>query len=44
MVKVVPVEVYSRVCGYYRPVSNWNNSKQSEFEDRKEFDANNWEK
>lgn len=31
-------EVYSRVCGYFRPVSNWNRGKQEEFKDRKEFE------
>lgn len=31
-------EVYSRVVGYIRPVSNWNDSKQQEFIDRKKFD------
>ncbi|MGE4300796.1 MAG: anaerobic ribonucleoside-triphosphate reductase [Victivallaceae bacterium] len=30
-------EVYSRVCGYFRPVSNWNRGKQEEFKDRKVF-------
>ena len=30
--------VFSRVNGYYRPVSNWNNGKQQEFKDRKEYD------
>ena len=30
-------EVYSRVVGYYRPVSSWNIGKQKEFEDRKYF-------
>ena len=30
-------EVYSRVCGYFRPVSNWNHGKREEFKDRKEF-------
>lgn len=30
-------EVYSRVVGYLRPVSQWNAGKQSEFEERKEF-------
>lgn len=34
-------EVFSRVCGYLRPVSNWNDAKQSEFEDRKMFDKGN---
>ena len=27
-------EVYSRVCGYHRPISNWNRGKQQEFQDR----------
>ena len=31
-------EIYSRVCGYLRPVSNWNDSKQAEFNDRVMFD------
>jgi ribonucleoside-triphosphate reductase (formate) len=30
-------EVYSRVVGYIRPVEQWNNGKQAEFSDRKEF-------
>ena len=30
-------EVYSRVCGYFRPVSNWNHGKREEFKDRKPF-------
>jgi len=32
-------EVYSRVVGYIRPVSNWNDSKQAEFSDRRKFDS-----
>lgn len=31
-------EVYSRVVGYIRPVEQWNEGKQAEFEDRKEFE------
>ncbi len=31
-------EIYSRVVGYFRPVSNWNPGKQEEFEKRVEFD------
>lgn len=27
-------EVYSRIVGYYRPVSNWNKGKQEEFKER----------
>ena len=30
-------EVYSRVCGYFRPVSNWNKGKKEEFRQRKTF-------
>ena len=33
----VPCEVYSRVVGYIRPVSAWNNAKVQEFEDRVVF-------
>jgi len=32
-------EVYSRIVGYMRPVSQWNEAKQAEFADRKMFDA-----
>ena len=32
-----PVEVYSRIVGYLRPVSQWNNGKLSEFKIRKTF-------
>lgn len=31
------VEVYSRVVGYLRPVKQWNEGKQEEFKQRKEF-------
>ncbi|MBC7347437.1 MAG: ribonucleoside triphosphate reductase [Clostridia bacterium] len=30
-------EVYSRVVGYYRPVSRWNAGKKAEFADRRVF-------
>lgn len=30
-------EVYSRVCGYFRPVANWNKGKKEEFRERKHF-------
>lgn len=30
-------EVYSRVCGYLRPVQQWNEGKQAEFGDRSKF-------
>lgn len=32
------MEIYSRVVGYLRPVSQWNKGKQQEFEDRVMFD------
>ena len=32
-------EVYSRCCGYYRPVSNWNIGKKEEFKERKKFNV-----
>ena len=34
-------EVYSRVCGYFRPVSNWNKGKKEEFKERKTFRLDN---
>lgn len=30
-------EVYSRIVGYYRPISNWNLGKKEEFKNRNEF-------
>jgi ribonucleoside-triphosphate reductase len=36
--KTTECEVYSRVVGYLRPVSQWNQGKQQEFSDRKTFD------
>ncbi|MCP6718505.1 MAG: ribonucleoside triphosphate reductase [Patescibacteria group bacterium] len=32
-----PCEVYSRIVGYIRPVSQWNDGKKMEWKDRKEF-------
>ena len=32
-------EVYSRVVGYIRPVSNWNEGKEAEFKDRITFET-----
>ncbi len=37
----VPVEVYSRVVGYFRPVQNWNPGKQQEFKERKYYNLGN---
>lgn len=30
-------EVWSRVCGFFRPVSQWNKGKKAEYADRKEY-------
>jgi ribonucleoside-triphosphate reductase len=30
-------EEYSRVCGYFRPVSNWNRGKKEEYKQRKPY-------
>lgn len=32
-----PCEVYSRVCGYFRPTALWNEGKQAELADRKDY-------
>lgn len=34
---VVPVEVYSRVVGYFRPVNQWNKGKKEEYSERKTY-------
>lgn len=33
----VKSEVYSRVAGYFRPVSQWNNGKREEFIERRVY-------
>lgn len=35
--KRTPCEVYSRVVGYIRPVNQWNEGKQAEYNDRNTF-------
>ena len=30
-------EIFSRVVGYLRPVSQWNDGKQAEFSERKTY-------
>ena len=30
-------EIWSRVVGYMRPISKWNEGKKAEFKDRKTF-------
>ena len=39
----VKTEVYSRVSGYYRPVSQWNKAKQAEFKEREKLHFNRGE-
>ncbi|MCK5062009.1 hypothetical protein KAR28_05705 [Candidatus Parcubacteria bacterium] len=34
-------EVYSRVCGYLRPINQWNDAKASEHNHRVKFKVNN---
>lgn len=34
-----PCEVFSRVCGYLRPVKNWNPGKKEEFQLRTTFNT-----
>ena len=36
-IKRTECEVYSRVNGYLRPVSQWNDGKQAEFLNRKNY-------
>lgn len=30
-------EIYSRIVGYYRPISRWNKGKKQEYKERKEY-------
>ena len=32
--KQIKCEVYSRVCGFFRPINEWNLGKKSEYADR----------
>lgn len=38
--KRIPVETYSRVVGYFRPVNQWNKGKKEEYKERKEYSLN----
>ena len=38
---IIRTEVYSRVSGYFRPISQWNRGKNSEFNDRKTLKLTN---
>lgn len=44
MSKKIPVEVYSRVVGYFQPISHYNPGKQEEFRERHYLDMNKIEK
>jgi len=35
------MEIFSRIVGYYRPTSSWNEGKLEEFSDRKLFKVAN---
>jgi len=35
--KRTKTEIFSRVCGYLRPIQDWNKGKHSEWKDRKTF-------
>ena len=39
-----PTEVYSRITGYYRPISNWNEGKLQEYKNRKLYDVRGMKK
>jgi ribonucleoside-triphosphate reductase len=36
----IPCETYSRCCGYFRPVAQWNKGKKEEFKDRVVYKIN----
>ena len=36
--KKCETEVYSRVCGFFRPVQQWNPGKKSEHSDKKTYE------
>ena len=36
--KKIPCEIYSRVVGYFQPVSQWNKGKREEFREREYLD------
>lgn len=42
--KKIPCEIYSRVVGYFRPISQWNKGKQEEFRERHYLNNNKIEK
>lgn len=38
MEKKCYTEIYSRVCGFYRPIKQWNPGKQEEHIDKLKYD------
>lgn len=42
--KKIPVEVYSRVVGYFRPTDQWNKGKRQEYTERREISVKTLEK
>jgi ribonucleoside-triphosphate reductase len=40
IIKKIPCLVFSRVVGYYQPVSQWNIGKKEEFKERREYEVN----
>lgn len=40
--KKIRCEVYTRVCGFYRPVSCTNKGKRAEIQERKMYDYENF--
>jgi len=36
----IETEIFSRISGYFRPVSQWNRGKKEEFSERKYLDVN----
>ena len=39
-VKGLETEVYTRICGYFRPLKNWNQGKRAEYAERKSYGNN----
>lgn len=37
-----PCEVFTRIVGYYRPVSRWNKGKKAEYKDRTVYEMDNF--
>jgi len=35
-------EVWSRVCGFFRPLKDWNNGKVEEFHERITYEVNSY--